>query len=145
MRVKIQLVENGIMPTKGTEQAACFDTYVRKIEREGSMYKCYLGFKTEIPVGYEGVLKPRSSNTKTRFVMTNSPGTIDSDFRGEWQARFTAMEEYDEDGYTTKLPYKAGDRVAQLCFRETLKFDFELTNELNDTERGEGGHGSTGK
>lgn len=142
MRVKIQLVENGIMPTKGTEQAACFDTYVRKIEREGSMYKCFLGFKTEIPVGYEGVLKPRSSNTKYRFVMTNSPGTIDSDFRGEIQARYTAL---DNSGHDVGFPYKVGDRVAQLCFRETLKFDFELTNELNDTERGEGGHGSTGK
>ena len=100
-----------------------------------------LGFKTEIPKGYKGIIVPRSNLTKFHWILNNSYGVIDSDYRGEWMAVFTALE-FSE--LIQPFPYNVGDRVAQIYFEEVLPVSFDVVPELESSERGEGGFGSTG-
>ncbi len=84
--------ENFIEPEKATEGASCYDVWVSKIEHKKNNYViAYLGFSSEIPEGWAAELKPRSGLTKTNWIMQNSPGEIDDDYRGEWQMRFKAL------------------------------------------------------
>lgn len=149
MQVKIKLIENGKSPIRGSEHAACFDCYARKIEiQEDGMVICYLGFATEIPEGYKGVIVARSNITKTGWVLANGIGIVDSDYRNEWQARFRSIPQrflVNFEFFNKNFPYKVGERVCQIYFEEVLNFTFEEVNNLNDTERGLGGFGSTGK
>ena len=69
--------------------------------------------------------------------MANSVGVIDSDFRGEISAVFMKTRESAE--------YKLGDRMCQIVIKETPEIEFEWSEELNQTERGAGGYGSTGR
>ena len=147
MIVKFKLLDGGKLPTKGTEYAACFDVYARKIGHNGDgLVICYLGFMTEIPVGYKGVLITRSNITKHSWVMANSFGIIDSDFRNEWQMRFRMIPTIKVNNSVQgwQFPYKEGERVGQIYFEKVLDVEFEIVNELNETERGLGGFGSTG-
>jgi dUTP pyrophosphatase len=100
-----------------------------------------LGFSTEIPVGYKGVVVPRSSLSKTSWILANSIGIIDADYRGEWMMVFKCLGEM----IYNPLPYGIGDRCGQLYFEPVQGFYMEEVDELSDTERGEGGFGSTGK
>lgn len=151
MNVKIKLIEDGKLPVKGSEHAACFDCYARKIEiQNDGMVICYLGFATEIPEGYKGVITARSNITKTGWVLANGIGIVDSDYRNEWQARFRPIPEQlnpiiGEGYFNPTFPYKINERVCQIYFEEVLNFTFEEVDNLNDTERGLGGFGSTGK
>ena len=99
------------------------------------------GLSIEIPEGYVGLLFPRSSNRKTDAYMTNHVGVIDSGYRGEimitYKTRFDCSDEYDR-------PYNEGDRVAQLMIIPYPEINLVEVDELSKTERGEGGHGSTG-
>ena len=92
----------------------------------------------EIEPGFEVQVRPRSGlSIKTNLLVVNSPGTIDSDYRGEVKiilGNFGAEDHI----------IKHGERVAQLVVAPVTQGDFEITEELNDTERGEGGFGSTG-
>jgi dUTP pyrophosphatase len=100
-----------------------------------------LGFKTEIPVGYKGIIVPRSNLTKYDWVLNNSFGIIDADYRGEWKAVFTSLK-----GTITEnqFPYGVGERVAQIYFEPVMIADLTQVHELEESERGEGGFGSTG-
>ncbi len=100
-----------------------------------------LGFKTEIPKGYKGIIVPRSNLTKFSWVLNNSFGVIDADYRGEWMAIFTPII---NGGPIPEFPYSVGDRVAQIYFEEVLPISFDVVSELEKSERGEGGFGSTG-
>ena len=107
--------------------------------------KVGLGFKTEIPKGYKGIIVPRSNLTKFHWVLNNSFGVIDADYRGEWMAIFTLiLITYRYVIWTTAFPYDVGDRVAQIYFEEVLPVSFDVVPELEQSERGEGGFGSTG-
>jgi len=108
---------------------------------ENGKVKVGLGFKTEIPKGYKGILVPRSNLTKFRWILNNSYGVIDSDYRGEWMAIFTQIDNNDSND---TFPYGIGDRVAQIYFEEVLSTSFEVVPELESSERGERGFGSTG-
>jgi dUTP pyrophosphatase len=136
------------MPIKGSEHAACYDVYADRIEyNPDGYYICYLGFSTEIPNGWKGVIVPRSNITKFGYAMLNSPGQIDSDFRNEWQVRFQAIPIITEatKAWTfNEFPYKVGDRIAQIYFEEENEVNFEKVTNTSDTERGLGGFGSTG-
>ena len=101
------------------------------------------GLAVEIPEGYVGLIFPRSSNRKTAAYLTNHVGVIDSGYRGEVMLTFK-----DRDGSKLLLPmkpYEVGDRIGQLIIMPYPQIEFEEVEELSNTERGEGGHGSTGK
>ena len=133
--------EQAKLPTKGSLDAACFDVYAAsiKIERPNKMI-VGLGFATEIPTGYKGIIVPRSGLSKMNWVLANSIGIIDSDYRGEWMVIFRCLG----DMIYHPLPFGVGDRCAQIYFEKILDVAFVETEELSDTERGEGGFGSTG-
>jgi dUTP pyrophosphatase len=144
LKIKLQKVtEDARMPIKGSEHAAAYDVYAHSITRTGDgKVKVGLGFKTEIPKNYKGIIVPRSNLTKFRWVLNNSFGVIDSDYRGEWMAIFTLIDNSDTD--SDEFPYGVGDRVAQIYFEEVLPISFDVVPELESSERGEGGFGSTG-
>lgn len=98
------------------------------------------GLAIEIPKGCVGLLFPRSSNRKTDAYMTNHVGVIDSGYRGEIMITYK-----DRDFDVAKIPYQIGDRVAQLIIMPYPTINLVEVEELSETERGEGGHGSTGK
>jgi dUTP pyrophosphatase len=98
-----------------------------------------LGVALEIPEGFVGLVFPRSSIRKYELALSNSVGVIDSGYRGELQATFKKTNGLDS------LSYKVGDRVVQIMIIPHPTIEFEEVNELNNTERGEGGFGSTGK
>lgn len=98
------------------------------------------GLAIEIPEGYVGLVFPRSSNRKTCAYMTNHVGVIDSGYRGEIMVTFK-----NRDAASTIVPYEVGDRVAQLIIVAYPSINLIESDELSETERGEGGHGSTGK
>lgn len=127
------------MPVKGTEHAACFDVYANSRTYSGQKIIIGLGFQTEIPKGYRGVIVPRSNLTKHFWVMNNSIGIIDSDYRGEWMCVFTPIQ----NNYT-QFPYSVGERVAQIYFEKIQDVEFEEVDSLESSSRGEGGFGSTG-
>lgn len=126
------------LPVKGSRDAACYDVYAYKVKEKGfGKVEVELGFKTEIPIGFKGIIIPRSNLTKHKWSINNSPATIDADFRGSWKIIFTSAGQM-------LFPYKEGDRVAQMYFEKVLEVEFEEVDELTETTRGEGGFGSTG-
>lgn len=134
--------EQSNLPVKGSLHAACYDVFVHsvKIQRPNTMI-IGLGFSTEIPEGYKGVVVPRSSISKTNWILANSIGIIDADYRGEWMMVFKCLGEM----IYQPLPYAIGDRCGQIYFEQIQRFHIEEVDELSETERGEGGFGSTGK
>jgi deoxyuridine 5'-triphosphate nucleotidohydrolase len=150
LKIKLQkLTEDARMPIKGSEHAAAYDVYAHSItSKEDGKVVVGLGFKTEIPKGYKGIIVPRSNLTKFFWILNNSYGVIDSDYRGEWMAVFTSIpvliNTHDVHVGTTSFPYNVGDRVAQIYFEEVLPISFDVVPELEVSERGEGGFGSTG-
>ena len=144
LRVKIKkLSENAIIPQYQTNGAAGFDFHAIE-DMEIDPRKTVLvktGLSMEIPEGYELQVRPRSGmSLKTKMRVANSPGTIDSDYRGEI---CIIMENI---GLLGSLPFqiKKGDRIAQGVLCPVYQAVF-IEDELNETERGEGGFGSTNK
>lgn len=143
LKIKFKkLNEQSKLPVKGSLHAACYDVFAHsvKIERPDKMI-VGLGFSTEIPVGYKGIIVPRSSISKTNWILANSMGIIDADYRGEWMMVFKCLGEM----IYQPLPFGVGDRCGQLYFEKIQDFDIEEVEELSNTERGTGGFGSTGK
>lgn len=163
--IKIKLIHpNAKIPTKSTENSAGYDVYATEdVELkqlhigmslpEGANWTApynvginpptpvllKLGFQVEIPIGYEIQIRPRSGLALNYGITClNSPGTIDSDYRGEVGVILINHG---------AAPYliKAGDRIAQMIIAEVPIGKFVIVNELNKTERGKGGYGSSGK
>jgi dUTP pyrophosphatase len=97
------------------------------------------GVYVEIPKGFVGLLFPRSSLSKFSVIMTNSVGVIDSDYRGE------IMASLEYNGGSESYLIQKGDRIVQLVIVPIVLPSFKVVNELDDTARGAGGFGSTGK
>lgn len=96
------------------------------------------GLAFEIPEGYEGQVRPRSGLARKHGVtLTNTPGTIDSDYRGEVQVLLINLG----DAAVTIQP---GERIAQLVIAPVTLAELEEAAELSDTKRGSGGFGHTG-
>ena len=97
------------------------------------------GIIIEIPLGFEGQIRPRSGlAAKSSISVLNTPGTIDSDYRGELKI---ILFNHGKDEFIVNDE----DRVAQMVLMPILKVESEETNELPETIRGSGGFGSTGK
>ena len=95
-------------------------------------------FKLLAEAVYSIDFRPRSSIWKTGMVLSNSVGTIDDLYRGEVSAVFYHV-------FPNMPRYKVGDRIGQIKLGVTLPIEFEEVDELSDTERGDGGYGSTGR
>jgi dUTP pyrophosphatase len=138
MRVNIKrLHENATIPFYAKESDAGMDLVITDIKGETEWDISYgFGISMEIPDGFMGLVFPRSSIRKTDLLLSNSVGVIDAGYRGEIQATFKK---------TGGAVYKIGDRGAQLIIIPHPIVEWNEVNELNNTERGEGGFGSTGK
>lgn len=142
MKLNFKRLENGLpLPSYGSEEASGMD--IRAAE-EGvvlSLSRAIIrtGFAVEIPKGYELQVRPRSGlAAKNGITVLNSPGTIDSDYRGEIMVIL----------YNTTINdfvVSIGDRIAQLVLAPVTRADIQEVNELDKTERGHGGFGSTGR
>jgi dUTP pyrophosphatase len=96
------------------------------------------GFSIEIPAGYEAQIRPRSGlAAKHQVGILNSPGTIDSDYRGEVKIILT---NFGKNTFTVKR----GDRIAQMVISSYTKIEWKEVDSLNETTRGAGGFGHTG-
>ena len=97
------------------------------------------GLFMEIPVGYEGQVRPRSGLAiKSGITVLNSPGTIDADYRGEVKVILINLSD-------TDFVIKSGDRIAQLVISKHEQMEVVEVETLSETERGAGGFGHTGK
>jgi dUTP pyrophosphatase len=97
------------------------------------------GLFIELPVGYEAQIRPRSGLAINQGITClNSPGTVDSDYRGEIKVVLINL------GQEPQI-IKNGDRIAQMIFAKVENVFFDLVNQLNETKRGAGGFGHTGK
>ena len=143
MKVRIKkLNENAVIPNYAKDGDAGMDLVATSIISTTSTQITYgIGLAMEIPKGFVGLIFPRSSVRKTRLMLSNCVGVIDSGYRGELQATFNKINQ----DSVSENDYKVGDRVAQIMIIPHPSIEFEEANELSDTERGEGGFGSTGK
>lgn len=136
-----KLTSTAKLPVKGSSSAACYDVYATSLRLDDQGMITYgLGFATEIPEGWRGVIVPRSNLAKHKWVMANSVGIVDSDYRGEWMVKMKSVSFNPREA----APYQVGDRVAQIYFEKVVDVAFVEMEELHNTSRGEGGFGSTG-
>lgn len=140
LKVKFKkLHPSAISPCYAKQGDAGMDLTATEIISEEVFQIVYgTGIAVEIPEGYVGLVFPRSSIRKYDLSLTNSVGVIDSGYRGEIQVTFRK-----EKGVASKK-YEVGDRVCQIMILPFPSVNFIEANELSDSERGEGGHGSTG-
>ena len=149
MKVKVKrLSSEAVIPFKTHKEDFCFDvTAVTEEEIAHNVWKYGLGLafqidRTSFSLSRNTLasldLRPRSSIWKTGMVLANSTGTIDELYIGEVSAVFYHV--------MPDMPrYKINDRIGQIKLGTTLKLTFEEIDELDDTVRGSGGFGSTGK
>lgn len=141
MKIKIKKLEpDAIIPTKGSDAAAGVDLYAPRALaiHPGSNGVVSTGLAVEIPDGYFGAIFARSGMaTRKGLRPANCVGVIDSDYRGE----IKVVLHNDSD---IIRPVQEGDRVAQLVILPYEPIEFDEVDELNDTDRGIGGFGSTG-
>jgi dUTP pyrophosphatase len=140
--IKIQrLREHVMLPKYATKDAAGMDLFapedVDLMADEKKLIK--LGFKMALPVGWEAQIRPRSGLAlKHNITVLNSPGTIDADYRGEVGV---ILINFGPDHFSAK----AGERIAQMVVARAPQAKILDVQALDDTIRGSGGYGSTGK
>lgn len=145
MTIKFKKLDpRAVAPVRAHSEDAGIDLTCTKITTElnecGQVILVYhTGLAVEIPNGYFGLMVPRSSIFKKSLRFTNCAGVIDAGFRGEVLGKFIAT--------TDVVPsvFKEGERFAQLLILPVLDSNFEEADTLSETDRGEGGYGSTGE
>ncbi len=138
--LKIKILDKRAKITKTHLTDACWDVVACSKKEYGDGRVEYgLGFSAELPQGTQLDLRARSSIHKTGMILSNGIGTGDEDYRGEYKAVFYHV-------LKDLPPYEIGDRIiqCQLVKRDEENYMIEYVDELSDTERGEGGFGSTG-
>ena len=142
--IKIKVVNKGQqqLPAYATSQSAGMDLRanidtpitLRPMERRIIPTGLYIA----LPPGFEAQVRPRSGLAlKHGITVLNSPGTIDADYRGEIGVLLVNLS-------TDDFIITEGERIAQMVIARHEQGEFELTDELDDTERGAGGYGHTG-
>ena len=143
MNIKVKkLYKDVVLPEYKTSGAAAFDfeSLIDIIINPNETKIIPTGLAFEIPDGYELQVRPRSGlSAKTKLRVSNSPGTIDSDYRGEVCIILDNISS--EESYIINK----GERIAQGVISKVEKITFEEVENLSETERGEAGFGSTGK
>ena len=141
MKLNIKrLHSNAILPTKATEGSAAYDLYAAEdlFLQPGATGSVSTGLAMEIPSGWKGDIYSRSGLASQGVVVANSPGKIDSDFRGEIQVLLHNARNHDMVAIGT------GDRIAQFEINPVHDIEFEEEEDLTETDRGDMGFGSTG-
>ncbi len=143
MNIKIKRLKNGaVIPTRGSEYAAGSDLYSAENDlyiEDRQTVMIGTGIAMEIPEGYVGLVYARSGLAcKEGLAPANKVGVIDSDYRGEIKVAL-----YNQSG--EKKLVKKGERIAQIVIAPFLTPQFTEVSELDETDRGDGGFGSTGK
>ena len=135
-----KLNPNAAKPIKAHKNDAGFDlTAVSSVyDKFTKTLTCGTGLAIQIPPGYVGKIHPRSSIYKKGLVLSNSVGVIDADFSGEIKAVFNVVND-------RPSLYAPGDRIMQIVIEKLQDIEFEEVAELEETERGENGYGSSGK
>jgi dUTP pyrophosphatase len=141
MKVRIKkLHEAAIVPKYSKPGDAGLDlTATEIIKEEGFQITYGTGLAVEIPLGYVGLIFPRSSIRNYELALTNCVGVVDSGYRGEIQFTFNKI------GGVPSKKYDVGDRIGQLIILPYPQIELEQVSELSSTERGDGGFGSSGK
>lgn len=142
--VKIKVVNTGCqpLPAYATSQSAGMDLRAN-IESPITLHPMErtlvpTGIRIELPEGYEAQVRPRSGLAlKHGITVLNTPGTIDSDYRGELKVLLVNLSNDD-------FVVNDGERIAQMVIAAHEQGQFETVTELDTTERGEGGYGHTG-
>ncbi len=141
MVLKIKkLNKDAIIPAYQTKEAAGFDLHSidEVVIKKGERKLISTGLAFEIEKGFEIQIRPRSGLAyKHGISVLNSPGTIDSDYRGEIKVLLINLGEED-------FKIKRGDRIAQAIIAPVVQAKIIEVDELSDTKRGAGGFGSTG-
>ena len=144
VRINFTLEEHAVgAPAYQSEHAAGMDL-VAAVEREieiapGEVVAVPTGLRVEIPVGYEGQVRPRSGLAARHAIgVPNAPGTIDADYRGEVKVLLVNLG---RNSYRVER----GDRIAQLVIAPVVRAEIEVVPSLTATARGEGGFGHTGR
>ena len=123
----------------GADLRACLNEKENLIIKPGERVLIPTGLSFEIEPGFEVQIRPRSGlSLKTGLLVVNSPGTIDADYRGEIKIIMGNFSDKTE-------VIEHGDRVAQMVLMPITQAQFEIVDDLSDTDRGAGGFGSTGK
>ncbi len=145
MTVRVRLVRQGRakefpLPAYGTPFSAGVD--IRSAEdaviESGERASVATGLYMELPVGYEAQVRPRSGLAIRHGVtILNAPGTIDSDYRGEIRVLLVNLG-------LDPFQIRCGDRIAQMVIAPVSRVEWEESDELDESERGAGGFGSTG-
>lgn len=142
-RVQVEiLLEPGVVaPEYATSGSAGLDLRAFESGRLAPMERKLVrtGIRLALPEGFEAQIRPRSGlAVKHGISMVNTPGTIDSDYRGEIHVLLINLG---SETYT----FEAGERIAQMVIAPVMQAEFIIQTELVATLRGEGGFGSTGK
>ena len=139
--VTIELDEGAQMPTRATDGSAGYDLYAHtsvRIRGKTNMAAIPTGVRLAVPPGWEAQVRSRSGLAmKQGAFVLNSPGTVDSDYRGELMVLLMNLGRW-------HLDVKRGDRIAQLVFNR-IELPTLAVGVLDKTTRGEGGLGSTGQ
>jgi len=130
------------LPHYATRDSAGCDLRAAVVEplvlAPGQRFPVPTGLRIAIPHGFEGQVRPRSGLAlKKGVTVPNSPGTIDSDYRGELHVLLINLS-------AEPVTIERGERVAQLVVAPVVQVDWEVASSLDDTDRGDGGFGSTG-
>ena len=146
--LEVKILDNGFglpLPKYETEGASGLDLFAAIKENKTLLIppsKAEMiptGIAISVPRGYEAQIRPRSGlAAKNGITVLNSPGTIDSDYRGEIKVIL-----FNHGNKNFKI--SNNDRIAQMILTPVIKMDLEETNELPESIRGKGGFGSTGK
>ena len=144
-RMKVKIVNHSLnlLPSYSTDFSAGMD--IRANLSEEVILKPFerrlipTGLFIELPKGYEAQVRPRSGLAiKKGITVLNSPGTIDADYRGEIMIILINLSQED-------FVILHGERIAQIVVASNEKVEWEAVTELEETERGDGGFGHTGK
>lgn len=141
LQVKIKkLKDNAVIPKYSKPGDAAMDLTVTEIISNTTFDITYgFGVAIEIPKGFVGLIFPRSSVRNQDLILSNCVGVIDSGYRGEIQATFKKTQGLDS------ISYKVGERAAQIMILAYPQIEFIESDTLSETERSDGGFGSTGK
>lgn len=142
--IKIKLLNKGNQeaPAYATPQSAGMDlrANIEKPITINPMERVLIGtgLYIALPIGYEAQVRPRSGLAlKHGITVLNTPGTIDADYRGEIKVLLVNLS---KDPFTVNV----GERIAQMVIARHEQGEFIVVDELDETERGEGGYGHTG-
>lgn len=137
----IKFEPDAIAPQYMSKGAAAVDLYaaVAGYLVPGQRLAASVGIGVEIPTGWEGQIRPRSGSAiRDGLGVINSPGTIDSDFRGEVMVLLVNLG-------NQLITWERGERIAQMVIAPAVQAEFVQVKSLSDTNRGSGGLGSTGR